>query len=589
MAVIPVVFDSFVPFAAKQSASATLLMLPLGCCRLLDALADQIAGEETSLRQLLVIAPPGAAASYRDDLHRFAHHAAEVTTQENLHQVFLTNYEDADSVMIIDPRHWPLDGYSGEEISRHLREYRGVTHAVCLNPSATRETIQRDNHGHVRRIQRFYNLMHWPEVAQNTISYTLVSVPALRDIHFRSLGELRRALAAKGVLSRDFPLTGGSIDLTSEWVYLSLHEGRLADLTAEQRRYGFTMTTPEVLVAPDARIDPTARLVPPIIVQEQAVIEPNVTIVGPAVVGAGSVIQEGAAVIQAAVVRGTTIAPGAVVRHCIAAGECHGSLAGREKPTETVAGDLQDPTASTDPLAALPITESTPQAVHRRRVHEAIKRFVDIVVSATTLLLLSPLMVLTALLVKLDSRGPIFFIHRRESKGGKDFPCLKFRTMSAGAHLQQRQLYQQSMVDGPQFKINNDPRVTRLGRWLRATNIDELPQLLNVLWGHMSLVGPRPSPFRENQICVPWRLARLSIRPGITGLWQVCRQDDRSRGDFHEWIYYDITYVRQFSIWLDIKIFLATLITLGGRWSVPLSWLANTNNAPEPTGQALRT
>ena len=112
--------------------------------------------------------------------------------------------------------------------------------------------------------------------------------------------------------------------------------------------------------------------------------------------------------------------------------------------------------------------------------------------------------------------------------------------MTADAHRQQRQLYRSNQVDGPQFKLKEDPRVTRVGRLLRVTNLDEIPQLINVLRGQMSLVGPRPSPFRENQICVPWRRARLSVRPGITGLWQVCRDEDRTEGDFHEWIYYDL-------------------------------------------------
>jgi lipopolysaccharide/colanic/teichoic acid biosynthesis glycosyltransferase len=111
-----------------------------------------------------------------------------------------------------------------------------------------------------------------------------------------------------------------------------------------------------------------------------------------------------------------------------------------------------------------------------------------------------------------------------------------------------------------------------VGRWLRRTNIDELPQLFNVLKGQMSLIGPRPSPFRENQICVPWRQARLSVRPGITGLWQVCRHE-RSAGDFHQWIHYDMLYVKNMSFALDMKILMATLLTLGGRWSVPLSWM----------------
>jgi hypothetical protein len=144
--------------------------------------------------------------------------------------------------------------------------------------------------------------------------------------------------------------------------------------------------------------------------------------------------------------------------------------------------------------------------------------------------------------------------------------------MVEGAHAQQRALYRQNTLDGPQFKLDEDPRVTRVGRWLRAANVDELPQLFNVLRGDMSLIGPRPSPFRENQICVPWREARLSVRPGITGLWQTCRHE-RAAGDFHQWIYFDTLYVRHLSFFVDLKILIATLVTCAGRWSVPLTWI----------------
>lgn len=207
--------------------------------------------------------------------------------------------------------------------------------------------------------------------------------------------------------------------------------------------------------------------------------------------------------------------------------------------------------------------------------------------SVIGLLVLSPLLLLVAILVKLDSRGPVLFAHGREGKGGREFPCLKFRTMVVGADRQQHALSAKNEVDGPQFKIEDDPRVTRLGRFLRTTNLDELPQLINVFLGHMSLVGPRPSPFRENQICVPWRQARLSVRPGITGLWQVCRSN-RSAGDFNQWIYYDITYVRHFSFWLDLRILVATLLTFGGRWSVPLMWMVPTADRTQGLSRTVR-
>jgi len=212
-------------------------------------------------------------------------------------------------------------------------------------------------------------------------------------------------------------------------------------------------------------------------------------------------------------------------------------------------------------------------AAHRAgRVYPVLKRIVDLAFATAGLVLLAPFLAVVATLIKLTSRGPVLFADTREGTDGREFRCWKFRTMIDGAHRQQRELYRQNQVDGPQFKLRGDPRITRVGPWLRSTNIDELPQLINVVLGQMSLIGPRPSPFRENQICVPWRNARLAVRPGITGLWQLCRSD-RSTGDFHQWIYLDMLYVRRWCLSLDLRIFLATLLTLGGRWSVPLDWM----------------
>jgi len=203
----------------------------------------------------------------------------------------------------------------------------------------------------------------------------------------------------------------------------------------------------------------------------------------------------------------------------------------------------------------------------------AIKRGLDILVAALGLLIASPVLIIAAAAVWLESRGPIFYGDRREGMGGAVFSCWKFRTMFTGAHLAQRDLKALDQTDGPHFKVDRDPRVTRVGRVLRALNADEVPQLFNVLRGQMSLVGPRPSPFRENQVCVPWRAARLSVRPGITGFWQVCRHD-RAAGDFHQWIEYDLLYVQHLSVWLDLKILTATFLTLGGKLAhIKAAWL----------------
>jgi lipopolysaccharide/colanic/teichoic acid biosynthesis glycosyltransferase len=162
------------------------------------------------------------------------------------------------------------------------------------------------------------------------------------------------------------------------------------------------------------------------------------------------------------------------------------------------------------------------------------------------------------LAIYINSPGPFFYGAIRQGRGGKNFTCWKFRTMVVNADEIKRKLMAQNEVDGPQFKIKNDPRVFRVGRLLRKMNVDEWPQFWNVLIGQMSVVGPRPSPEKENQICPAWREARLSVRPGITGLWQVSRCPDRGESDFQEWIYYDVKYIKEQSFWLDVKIFIKT-------------------------------
>jgi lipopolysaccharide/colanic/teichoic acid biosynthesis glycosyltransferase len=196
------------------------------------------------------------------------------------------------------------------------------------------------------------------------------------------------------------------------------------------------------------------------------------------------------------------------------------------------------------------------------RSYRIVKRGIDVVLSGAGLILLSPVLCVIAALVRLMTRGPALFRHVRQGVGGEEFSCLKFRTMIAGAEAMQAELKSQNEVDGPQFKIGRDPRLTRLGAWLRRYNIDELPQLINVFRGEMSLVGPRPSPDDENQYCPGWRRARLSVRPGITGLWQVLRLRDNVHSDFQEWIYYDLEYVRHRSLWLDWQILLYTPIAV---------------------------
>jgi exopolysaccharide biosynthesis polyprenyl glycosylphosphotransferase len=187
----------------------------------------------------------------------------------------------------------------------------------------------------------------------------------------------------------------------------------------------------------------------------------------------------------------------------------------------------------------------------------AAKRAFDYLAALILIVALSPLFFLAALLIKLTSPGPIFFVQERLGLNKRLFKMYKFRTMVVGAEKQQQDLEKFNEAQGPVFKIKNDPRVTPIGELLRKTSIDELPQLINVLAGDMSLVGPRPLPVRDYQgFNEDWQRRRFSIKPGITCLWQI---RGRSSLSFDEWMKLDMEYIDQWSFWRDIKILLHTL------------------------------
>lgn len=185
------------------------------------------------------------------------------------------------------------------------------------------------------------------------------------------------------------------------------------------------------------------------------------------------------------------------------------------------------------------------------------KRLVDVVGALVGLVAALPVLLLAALAVKLTSAGPIFFRQRRAGLGGRPFTIVKFRTMVAGAAEQQSALRPFSEQDGPAFKLANDPRVTWVGRFLRRTCIDELPQLWNVLCGEMSLVGPRPLPCREAALCRGWERRRLDVTPGLTCIWQVRRA---FTVPFADWMRMDRRYIRQQSFGSDIGLLGQTVV-----------------------------
>lgn len=191
------------------------------------------------------------------------------------------------------------------------------------------------------------------------------------------------------------------------------------------------------------------------------------------------------------------------------------------------------------------------------RSYELTKRGIDICVALLGLIILFPLLVIIAILIKLSDFGPIFFCQTRVGRGGAEFKCYKFRTMVVNAEeLKSKLLEMNHHQEGVTFKIPRDPRTTPLGRWLRKSSIDELPQLLNVLKGDMSIVGPRPPVPSEVAWYSPYDLRRLEVRPGLTCTWQVSGRGDVPFGDQ---VRLDVQYIENRSLWLDSKLIVQTI------------------------------
>jgi NDP-sugar pyrophosphorylase family protein len=319
-----------------------------------------------------------------------------------------------------------------------------------------------------------------------------------------------------------------------------------------------------IWVGRGTQISQMATLLGPVMIGRDCVIGPQAQIIGPACIGDGCVVEEGSLLRESLLMPGARVERNSRVDGCVLAADTVISPGQSLRSVVAVpdgldVGDID--LADTDILIQGVASTAGQYAQSRFRyvLSKAIKRGVDLVVSMTGLVVNLPVFLIVAAAVKLTSPGPVFFRQRRCGRRGRDFWLVKFRTMVKDAEKMQTQLRPLNEVDGPVFKMENDPRSTPLGRLLRRFSIDEVPQLWNVLKGEMSLVGPRPLAAREMQFCPAWRDARLKVRPGITGLWQV---GGRSKTSFHDWIRLDIEYVRGRSTLLDLKILLKTLLVV---------------------------
>lgn len=212
---------------------------------------------------------------------------------------------------------------------------------------------------------------------------------------------------------------------------------------------------------------------------------------------------------------------------------------------------------STDDIGGIPLLSI--KEIGLKGFNAFLKRFSDLAISATVLIILSPILLLVSIAIKLDSKGPVFFKQIRIGKDGEVFFCYKFRSMINEAEKYFEDVVKVTGKDVIRFKAKGDPRITRVGKIIRKLSIDELPQLINVLKGDMSLVGPRPSVPREYEKFTEWHKKRLRVKPGMTGLWQV---SGRSELPFEDMVRLDIYYIENWSLWFDFKILLRTIPTV---------------------------
>jgi lipopolysaccharide/colanic/teichoic acid biosynthesis glycosyltransferase len=554
MRIRPILLDARPGYLADCSPTLSLLQLPLGAdtvggclvARLrsltqlpLSVIADDLLSAESACRMLAPRWPTSARAYAPDE---FA--------------AFIAGCEMSDAILLVAPRRLPveLDDLS-RLIERYRQDLRSTHHLIGYQTGVggTCERISFDGE-RIRAIHRHYELATWPVIGGVSATIFPAASGVVRGpLVPRSLEQLRGVLAAGGTPSRDHVLSSGAFHLDEEPGLLAANERFV--VVAATGRSRLPVASP-LLVGGGQTIDPGARIIGPVVVHGNVRIDAGATIVGPTVLGPGTSIGQGAVVAQSVVAQDCSIAPDAIVRTRV------WCTSGVHASCTPVAVTVTSPASGT----ALQ-RRSRAAAPRERRAgpgYVAVKRAIDVVVAALALLVLAPVLVVVALLICAQRDGPVFYGDEREGFAGRVFRCWKFRTMASEASSVQPALAAIDQVDGPHFKAARDPRVTRLGSLLRASNLDELPQLFNVLIGEMSLVGPRPSPFRENQVCVPWREARISVRPGITGLWQLCRHD-REAGDFHQWIEYDLLYVRHMNLLVDVRIILGTVLTLGGK------------------------
>lgn len=365
-------------------------------------------------------------------------------------------------------------------------------------------------------------------------------------------------LAAAGKKIASYELSGAWHYLYTIDDYVRLNEevleGRLSTFAAHEPM------APDVWLGENVKLGRNVNFIAPVVIGDNTVIEDDVQLVGPLSIGSNCTIGKKSIIRDSVVWDDCKIAAHCQISNSVMASKSQLGQWRAVRDTVIVERQLQPATANllSRKFHITTIAASKPAALptlHKRQLFAAAKRGFDIVFSLLLLLLLLPVIAVVALAIKLDSRGPVFFRQRRCGLYGKEFLMFKFRSMVQDADKKQGQLQHLNQADGPVFKIENDPRMTRVGRFIRKLSLDEIPQLLNIVTGDMSFVGPRPLAMRELRLSPSWSELRMQVKPGLTGLWQV---SGRSSSGFNGWVEMDTFYARHQSLALDFKILAKT-------------------------------
>jgi len=426
--------------------------------------------------------------------------------------------------------------------------------AVNLLPQlqAGQEKVLTNSQGKLVGFRRFYNdLVQTSRISDDWPHHLFIKTDILNKLLIDDALPLSFIEFINNCVSNSLTVrslnTGGSVsDLGTEDGLLSCIADRL-NSSAKNRHNSNNGYQREILDRSSLEMSHGARLFGKILFGQNVSIGPNAIIVGPSIIGNNVKIARDSVVRASIVGSGVSVPQNSIFQNRVL-------INGQKLQKPTGQAKTNCTTAITNGIATYNNSCANNFRIWPKYSYaRCTKRIADIVMSVVVLILFAPVFPIIALIVKLTSRGPVFFKDLRQGLHGKAFNCLKFRTMLVGADNLQDKLRGLNLADGPQFKMTDDPRISVVGRFLRDTYIDEIPQFFNVLLGQMSVIGPRPSPESENILCPSWRDTRLSVRPGITGLWQIRRTRQPMR-DFQEWIHYDTEYVRNLSLKTDLWI-----------------------------------